>query len=303
MQNRPPFAFFGTPSFAATILDGLLRADWKPEIVITEPAKPVGRDQILTPSAVEHLAQEARLPIATPGNKEEIFPIIEGRVLGFAIVVAYGKILPQKVIEHFPEGMINVHASLLPRWRGASPIQASLLTGDPSTGLTFMHIEPTLDTGPILAQTMEQIQPTDTTQTLSERLALLGADTLPVVLDAYLSGALDPLPQDDEHATYTSKIRRSDGEVRLHSVTADELDRKLRAYTPWPGIHTFEFGDRLILKDGYLDKERFILTQLQWEGKRPVDSATFARSYPDILTALPDTITLGGNNTSTPEHQ
>jgi methionyl-tRNA formyltransferase len=188
--------------------------------------------------------------------------------------------------------MVNVHASLLPLYRGASPIQAAILAGDTATGITFMQLEPTLDTGPILGQVPVLLDGTETTQSLTDTLAARAAETIVPTLSLYLSGDRTPTPQRDDLATHVSKLQREDGEVQLKSISPEQLDRTLRAYTPWPGVYTLEFGNRLILRSGHLANGQFAIEELQWEGKKPVDGDTFARAYPDILTQLPKTLTL-----------
>ena len=288
----PRFAFLGTPAFAATVLQGLLDANWKPTLVITEPAKPVGREQVITPSAVELLARQAGIPVETPIHKDELGPLLKPLNLDLAIVVAYGKIIPESTLLIPRLGMINVHASLLPLYRGASPIQAAILAGDIDTGITYMQIEPSLDTGPIISQVAQPLNGSETTGTLTAALAKLAAITIVPAISAYINHAIEPVPQDDTQASYTKKLNREDGEVNLKTITPPELDRMLRAYTPWPGIYTLEFGTRLIIRRGHLADSCFVIEEVQWEGKKPVDGETFARAYPAILTQLPKTFTL-----------
>jgi methionyl-tRNA formyltransferase len=288
----PRFAFLGTPAFAATVLQGLLDANWKPSLVITEPAKPVGRNQVITPSAVELLAKQAGIPVETPSRKDELGPLLQPLDLDLAIVVAYGKIIPEQTITIPKLGMINVHASLLPLYRGAAPIQAAILSGDIDTGITYMQIEPSLDTGPIISQVAQPLDGSETAGSLTESLAKLAATTIVPALTAYLDQTVEPVPQDNAQATFTKKLNREDGEVNLQTITPLELDRRLRAYTPWPGIYTMEFGTRLIIRRGHLSESIFSIDELQWEGKKPIDSETFARAYPAILTQLPKTLTL-----------
>jgi methionyl-tRNA formyltransferase len=288
----PRFAFLGTPAFAATILQGLLDANWIPVLVITEPAKPVGRDQNLTLSAVEILARSVNIPVATPISKDELGPLLQPLNLDLAIVAAYGKIIPENTLSIPRLGMVNVHASLLPLHRGASPIQAAILAGDTKTGVTYMAIEPSLDTGPIISQVPQLLDGSETAGTLTISLANLAAKTIASTLEQYVIEKHVPKPQDNKQATYTKKIKREDGEIKLQTITPEQLDRKLRAYTPWPGVYTLEFGTRLIIRRGHLNGSQFAIDELQWEGKKPVDGETFARAYPTILTQLPKTLTL-----------
>jgi methionyl-tRNA formyltransferase len=289
------FVFFGTPKFAATILEGLVKEGYKPDLVITEPKKPVGRRQILTPSAVNQTAREFKLPVKTPKTKAGVKKILVGTQYRFAVVAAYGKIIPREVIDLFPLGMINVHGSILPKYRGASPVQAAILNGDRQTGLSFMLIEPEMDTGPVLAMVTQDIAADDTTESLTKKLSELAADTLPEVLNLYLANSIDPQPQNHGLATYTTKISKTDGQISLAMINPIELDRNVRAYTPWPKVYTEEFGTRLIIHCGNLRNGKYQITRLQWANKKPVSGAEFASAYPDILTKLPTPVIIAGN--------
>jgi methionyl-tRNA formyltransferase len=172
------------------------------------------------------------------------------------VVAAFGQILSQDVLDLPPHGCLNVHASLLPRWRGAAPVAAAILAGDEVTGVTIMKMDAGLDTGPILAQRAEPIRPDDTRATLTERLSLLGAELLAETLPAYLSGDLQPEPQSDEKATFADQLRKEDGQLDW-SQSALELDHKIRAFSPWPGTFTFWDGRRLKVLEA---------TPTDWEG-------------------------------------
>lgn len=303
----PRFVFLGTPTFAATVLQGLLDHSWRPELVITEPAKPAGRGLAPRASAVQDLTDLHHLPVATPAGASELTELLSAPPAGrldLAIVVAYGKIIPAEALTVPTHGFVNVHASLLPKYRGASPIQAAILAGDRETGISFMVMEPSLDTGPVIAQVKMPIAPTDTTPALSERLAALAADTIVAALTLFLEGTSSPLPQDDESATYAPKLTKADGEIHLGTVDPITLDRTVRAFTPWPGVYTDEFaagpepsqrGQRLLVRSGRFEHGTYVITSLQWEGKPVVDGATFARGYPEILTALPQQVKLAAN--------
>lgn len=291
---NPRFAFFGTPPFAATILTTLLEQGWQPVLVVSERAKPTGRGLIPEVSAVATLAIKENLPLATPIHAREIAPLLQALTLDLAIVVAYGKLIPTTALALPRHGFVNVHASLLPRWRGASPLQAAILAGDTETGLSYMVMEPSLDTGPVIEQTHLALDGTETTPSLLTKLAASSRDTLVPALERYLEGQA-PIAQDHEKATYAPKLVKTDGLVDLATEDPVVLDRKVRALSPWPGVYTLEFGPRLLIKSGYLAGERYVITTVQWEGKKPVDGATFARAHPEILTKLPHQVTLGAN--------
>ncbi len=294
----PRFAYLGTPQFASTILEGLIRYGWPPALVLTEPDKPVGRKQLLTPSAVKVVAKKHDLSVATPHSGSEIAELLSGQEIDLAVVAAYGRILPSASLDVPKYGAVNVHASLLPKYRGAAPIQAAILAGDTLTGVSFMLVEPTLDTGPVLESLTLSILPTDTTPTLSEKLAGLAAQTIGGVLSRYLAGTIAPTPQDDSRASYAPKIKKTDGKVSLTSIDPEMLDRMVRAYCPWPGVYTEEFGTRLILRGGHLNDGCYVITELQWAGKQPVSAPEFAQAYPQILTSLPERIRINATTLS-----
>lgn len=305
----------GSPAFAATILSGLLEAGWIPKLVITEPPKPVGRKQVLTPTAVQELAKSKGLPVATPVTRQELLEYlrvleeekggtqsnVKGKMskvgnLDLIVVAAYGRILTQEMLDLPQYGCVNVHASLLPKYRGASPIQAALLSGDQETGVTFMRMEAGLDTGPILDALYVHIEARETTQSLTKKLAVASAAYLPDVLSRYIAGEAKATPQGEDDVSIAPKLTKEDGIVELGTVDPVQLDRMVRALNPWPGVVTNEFGTPLKILEGQRlnvkGQMSYVITKLQWAGKQPVDGATFARAYPDILTKVPVSITL-----------
>lgn len=289
-------AFLGSPAFAATILASLATGEFRPQFVITEPAKPVGRERVVTPTAVAERARTLGIPVYEPRTRAELDELLAAHDLDVLIVAAYGRILTPAMLERSTYGAINVHASILPRWRGASPIHAAIRAGDKATGITYMRMDAGLDTGPILTTYPLAIASTDTTTTLTARLAELAAGTITETLAQYVQGSSTPSPQPSTGVTHAPKLRREDGAVRLADISPQELDRHVRAFTPWPGTYTTEFGPRLIIRAGTLSDDTYAITDLQWEGKSAVDGETFARAYPEILTRLPKTITVGGSD-------
>ena len=214
--------------------------------MVTQPDKPVGRRQTMSPPPVKELALARGVPVMQP---ESLRPRAAVRELGrFApdvgIVAAYGKILRPSVLALPAHGHLNVHASLLPRWRGAWPIGAALMAGDTETGVTIMRLDEGLDTGPTLTARSEPIRPDDTTETLEPRLARLGADLLVETLPAYLAGTLTPRPQDDSHATHCRVVEKADGLIDW-SKRAVEIERQVRAMRPWPIAWTTWQGQQL----------------------------------------------------------
>lgn len=236
--------FAGTPPFAARALEAIASAGHGIALVLTQPDRPAGRGLKLMPSAVSESA--ARL-----GLRVEKFSSVKGgdaqqalRAAGadMMVVAAYGLILPRAVLEIFPRGCINIHASLLPRWRGAAPIQRAILAGDERTGVCIMRMEEGLDTGPVVLERAIPIEAADTTATLTARLAELGADAIVEALHA--PDSWKPRPQDPSHATYAAKVAKSEARIDW-SRDAVQIDRLVRAFNPAPGAEAV-VGDETV---------------------------------------------------------
>jgi methionyl-tRNA formyltransferase len=238
--------FMGTPDFAATVLAGLIDAGHRVRAVYTQPPRPAGRGHRLQPSAVQALAERHGLVVRAPATLREPEAQAEfaTTVADVAVVAAYGLILPGPILTAPRYGCLNVHASLLPRWRGAAPIQRSIIAGDNETGITIMQMDEGLDTGPILLQLAIGIAPKMTAGELSDRLAALGADLILAALDGVLRGTLVARPQPSAGVTYAAKLRRE--EARLdwrHPAT--QLERQVRAFAPSPGAYFCGGGERI----------------------------------------------------------
>jgi methionyl-tRNA formyltransferase len=229
--------FFGTPDFAVPTLAALVAAGRPPVLVVTQPARPAGRGQRLQDSPVARWAREHGLPVATPERVRDPAFLEAAAALApdVAVVVAFGQIFPRALLELPRHGCVNLHASLLPRWRGASPIQAAVAAGDARTGVTTMLMEAGLDTGPILLEEATEIGPDETAGELSRRLAEAGGGLMVRTLQALERGGLVPRPQGAAGATYAPRLTRESGRVDW-SLTAPEIHHRLRAYTPWPGL-------------------------------------------------------------------
>jgi methionyl-tRNA formyltransferase len=227
----------GSPEFAIPSLKALAE-NFQVVGVVTQPDKPAGRGQALTPPPVKSAALELGLPVIQPQRLKETEAIaqLQDWQPDLIVVAAFGQILRQPVLELPQHGCVNVHASLLPRWRGAAPIQAALLHGDRETGVTVMCMDPGVDTGPTLAQQSLPIQPGDTAGVLDGRLSHLGARLVLDTLPAYLSGELTPQPQDETRATYAPLLKKEDGELDF-TQSAEALERRVRAFNPWPGAY------------------------------------------------------------------
>lgn len=235
--------FFGTPAFAVPSLEALLEAGESVALVVTRPDRPVGRHAAPVPSPVAAAADSRGLRIARPDRlrrNTELFEEIARIAPDVGVVVAYGRLLPPELLDIPRYGFVNVHASLLPRWRGASPVSAAILAGDPETGVVTMRVEPELDSGPLYLERRAVIAPGEDAASLSQRLAVEGASLLTETLRGLHRGTLHPRPQAGE-VSFCRPLEREDGEADW-SMPAEALERRLRAYTPWPGLFTFS-GD------------------------------------------------------------
>lgn len=304
--------FAGTPDFAAECLKALLNSEHEICAVYTQPDRPAGRGRKLTPSPVKQLALEHKLPVEQPLNfkSEDSLQTLAGYEADLMIVVAYGLLLPQKVLDTPKLGCINVHASLLPRWRGAAPIQRAILAGDTESGVGIMKMEAGLDTGPVLLEARCPINESDTAQDLHDRLAALGAETLLQSLDDIESRLKQAQPQDESLSTYARKLDKQEALIDWQRPAA-ELLRQINAFNPWPVAQTqwqgdtmriwrAQLGDRLrsgqpgeiiaVSKQG-LDVQTtdgiLRITQLQLPGKRAMQVQDFLNansiSVGDIL--------------------
>jgi methionyl-tRNA formyltransferase len=231
--------FAGTPDFAATILKALLDSEHEVVAVYTQPDRPAGRGRKLKASPVKVLAQEHGLPVLQPDSLKN--PEAQQKVASWnadlMVVVAYGLILPQPVLTTPRLGCVNVHASLLPRWRGAAPIQRAILAGDLQTGITIMQMDQGLDTGDMLYRVTCPIEPGDTAQVLHDKLALLGAQALLDTLPELSNGTIQPQPQDDSLATYAEKLQKSEAELDWNEP-AERLAQKVWGLNSWPVAFT-----------------------------------------------------------------
>ncbi|KGK42436.1 methionyl-tRNA formyltransferase [Nitrincola sp. A-D6] len=235
MKSPLRIVFAGTPEFAASSLAALLQHSHHIVGVYTQPDRPAGRGRKLMQSPVKQLALQHHLPVYQPQNFKSEQDIAELAALqpDLMIVAAYGLLLPQSVLSLPPLGCINVHASLLPRWRGAAPIHRALLAGDQQTGITIMQMDAGLDTGAMLYKRTTEIQPDDTAGSLHDRLAMLGADTLIDSLVALTQGQLSAAKQDDGLACYAAKLLKEEGRIDW-SASATQLALQVRGLNPWP---------------------------------------------------------------------
>ncbi|MEO2068158.1 MAG: methionyl-tRNA formyltransferase [Desulfurobacteriaceae bacterium] len=292
----------GTPDFAVPSLKALFDAGYEIPLVITQPNRPVGRGKKLTPPPVKVVAKELGIPVYQPekvkGNKElleklkEISPDI-------IVVAAYGRILPDEILELPKFKCLNVHASLLPEYRGASPIQSALLDGKEKTGVTIMLISSELDSGDIISQEELKIEKDDNAKTLHDKLSKLGAKLLVETIPLYVSGKLKPYPQDHSKATYCKPITKDMGKIDW-KLPAEKIFNMVRAFTPWPSAYTSFNGKRIKITKAKVvegegvpgeviktDNELVIATgnkalkilNLKPEGRKEISGEEFIRGY------------------------
>ncbi|WP_339934309.1 methionyl-tRNA formyltransferase [Vreelandella glaciei] len=258
-MSRLRVVFAGTPEFAASSLATLLESQHEVVAAYTQPDRPAGRGRKLTPSPVKQLALEHGLPVYQPQTLKEPGAQAELAALNadIMVVVAYGLLLPQAVLDIPRLGCVNVHASLLPRWRGAAPIQRAIEAGDSVSGVTIMQMDAGLDTGAMLSEVRTPITPRTTGGDLHDRLAIQGANALINTLDALATGAAHATPQPDEGVTYAAKLSKAEAELDFDQP-AHQLASKIRAFNPWP-VAWCALGD---------DRLRFLMANVE-EGEQP----------------------------------
>lgn len=247
--------FFGTEDFSLHALRGLVEAGYAVVAVVTKPDSKRGRNQKLTAPAVKVFAQENNIPFWQPLKLSDIIRDVRslGDVAG--VLVSYGKIIPQSLIDCFSPGIINVHPSLLPRYRGPSPIEAAIKNGDSETGVSIMQLSAGMDAGPVYAQVIHPLTKTETKQELYDTLASVGTATLLAVLPAILDGTLQPSPQDDAVATYTALLDKKDAVLQVDSVTSTQAERLVRAHLGFPKTKTTIYDHEVIITKAHVSAE------------------------------------------------
>jgi methionyl-tRNA formyltransferase len=295
--------FMGTPDFAVPTLSEIISQGHDVPAVFTQPPRPAGRGMAERKSAVHAFAEEAEIPVFTPKSlKAGAQGLVTAQEADIAVVVAYGLLLPKPILEAFPLGCLNLHGSLLPRWRGAAPIQRAIMAGDKETGVMVMKMEEGLDTGPIALSDVMAIGPDTTAGEVHDQLALIGAQLMARALEQAEDGTLTFVPQADEGATYAAKITKEEARIDWRKPAAEVHDI-IRALSPYPGAW-FEallhgkaerikvlrsvlvkgVGDPGHLLDGNLTvacaRDAIRLTQVQRAGKKPMGGADFLRGFP-----------------------
>lgn len=305
--------FMGSPEFAVPPLEHLILNHYQVAAVYTQPDKPAGRGRSLVSTPVKKAAIAHKLPVIQPASLKDAEAIAQ--LAGFhpdiIVVAAFGQILPRSVLDLPSHGCINLHPSLLPRFRGASPVASAILAGDDFTGVSVMLMDKGLDTGPILARAQIPISALDTTGSLTDKLSLIAAQLLLEVLPHWLRGELTPQPQNEAEATYSAPISKEEGEINWH-LPAVDIWRRVRAYHPWPGCYTIWHGRQLRIieavslpGEGTLEIGQVIamggekaafgvgtgssilgVIRVQMAGKRAMSAADFLRGQRQFIGAI-----------------
>ncbi len=300
-MNKTKIVFFGTHNFAATILQGLFDHPGIEVVgVVTQPDKPAGRKKVMTSPPVKVLANSLGLHVEQPASLKDYELEIKRWDLG--VTAQYGLLIPKSILDLPKRGMINVHTSLLPKYRGASPIQSAIINGEIETGVTIMMMDVGLDTGLILLQKSVIIGKDDTYVTLDEKLAEIGSQALLLAIPEYINGDIEPYPQDESLATHCKQFTRDDGKIDW-SRSASDIFNQYRGLTPWPGVWSTLDRKRLKLLDikvsdekvdsgkiSIVENKMFIgsesgsieVIELQLEGKKAMDVKTFLKGNSQI---------------------
>lgn len=282
-----PFVFFGTPEYARITLEVLVKNGFMPSLVVCSPDAPVGRKQILTPPPVKVFANEHNIPVFQPEKiNETAIQIILDYSPSYAVVAAYGKILPSELIDALPYGFLNIHPSLLPKYRGPAPLEAPILNNDDKTGISIMLLDSLIDHGPLLKVEEYPLIGDEYAKDLGVILFEKGAETLCEIIPKWLSGEIDSIDQDHTEASFTKKITKSNAKIELQE-DPKKLWAKWRAYYPWPGMY-FEIehaGKQMRVKINMATFENnnsggeFKILRVTPEGKHEISYEDFKNNY------------------------
>lgn len=288
-----PLIFFGTEDFSATVLQSLIDGDYDITAVITKPDFYKGRGRKLVEPVVKKLAAKYNITVLQPQKLSEIIDFIHDNQPALGILVSYGKIIPPNIIALFTPGIINVHPSLLPKYRGPSPIETAILNDDPATGVSIMLLTAKMDAGPVYARETSVLTGTETKLELYDRLSRLGANLLIKILPDIFSGNLEPTPQTELDATYCPLLTKDESWLKPEQKNASRLEREIRAYTGYPKSRYILYGQEVIIQEAHIahsnDESPIILhcventtlaiDQLIAPSGKSVGSASFLRGY------------------------
>ncbi len=284
--------FFGTEEFSATSLQALLENGFNVVAVVTKPDSKKGRGHKLMPPTVKVIAMEHNIPVWQPAKLSDITDDIKALQPVTGVLVSFGKIIPQSIINLFTPGIINVHPSKLPMYRGSSPIEAAILNGDTETGVSIMQLSARMDAGPVYSFVSYPLTGQETQPELYEKLSEAGANELVRVLPGIIDGSLQPTPQDESEATYCKLIQKDNGVIDW-SKPAEQLEREIRAYQPWPGSRTTIGATDVIITKAHTSSEPselsklcgdntyLVIDSLKPAGKKEMPVTAFLAGYKD----------------------
>jgi methionyl-tRNA formyltransferase len=287
MKSNGKIIFFGTSEFAVPALEALFNAGYEIGAVITTPDEPVGRKQILTPPPVKVSAKKLGLKIFQPLRLDsEFLKILQTTnyklptILG--IVASYSKIIPGEIIDSFPLGILNIHPSLLPKYRGPSPIQTQILNGETEIGVSIIKIDELVDHGPIVAEQESRIMNHELFEDVQNKLSRIGANLLVKILPDYISGKIKPIEQNHKQATFTKKISKEDGKIDWNKP-AEQIYDQFRAFHKWPGVWTIWKNKILKITDLHVQNGKIEILRLQLEGGKEMSLKEFVAGHKDFI--------------------
>ncbi|OGI08399.1 MAG: methionyl-tRNA formyltransferase [Candidatus Margulisbacteria bacterium GWF2_35_9] len=272
--------FLGTPKFAETIFSAIYKEGIIPKAVISMPDRPKGRKNQLFEPEVKQWAKSNKLSVYQPASSNELRQTLKELQPDLLIVIAYGMIFPPDIVDEYL--LINVHASILPKYRGASPIQATLLSGDMESGVTLIKIAHQVDNGDIISIKKVPIEEQDNLESLNCKLEKAGIDLLKKQLDIPIE-KWKYLKQEESGSSYTYKIKKEDGYIEFGRETSIEIIRKLRAYTPWPGVYTIKDGKRVKILDANIKNGNLVIQTVQLEGKNAISYSDFINGFGSLF--------------------
>jgi len=294
-KKKIKIVFLGTPEFSSTILDQLIKNNYKPILVITAPDKPVGRKNIITAPITKILAEKHKIPVLQPSKIKDLKTEIENLKPDLGIIVAYKQIISKDILGIPKYGFLNIHPSLLPKYRGPAPIQTAILNGDKQTGTTIILIDDKIDHGKIVSSASYQMPNDITFEELSRELATISAQLLIQTIPKYINQKIKPKAQNESKVSFTKIIKKEDGEIDW-SKSAQEIEKQIRAFDPWPGSFFFlrkkDKKIRIKILKAYISKSEnpekismkckkdyLIIEKLQQAGKKPLSAEEFKKGF------------------------
>jgi len=316
MENsKEKIIFIGTPEFGAIVLEEMIKGGYTPVLVVTSPDKKVGRKQIITPPPVKKIAEKHDIAVVQPEKIKDAIPQIKNINSDLIIIAASSYIIPKEILDIPKYGSLNVHPSLLPRWRGPSPVQFTILNGDEKTGVSVMKVAEKVDAGPIVSQEEIILKEKETYTQLHNKLGELGGKLLAETIPKWMKGEIETKDQNEKEATYSKILKKEDGKIDWRKP-AEEIERQIRAFSPWPGSFTFwqrsdksikieilrarvykninssnyQIGKTLVAPQNHLciqtGKEFLVVEKLQMEGKKEMNSEDFMRGFSDFIGTI-----------------